>query len=166
MAAGTRHPRRRGGKERPGRGGCGQRSGPARLGSARSRQEGGDPSGEGKRQPRAGPSFPPRCLCRDGSGTRAPRGCASPSRARLLLSSARRVRGSRSREKPHPAEGTEQQGQGPRPGPQTRGAERPGLGDGSSSTPGSSEAPKERPGFLRVPHPALLNKTRCSKTHK
>lgn len=49
----------------------------------------------------------------------------------------------------------------------SRGAlRRAGRRDGSSLTPGNGEDPEERPDLHRVPHPALLNKTRCSKTHK
>lgn len=165
-ATGTRRPGCRAGRTR--REGAAAGSAPARLGSARSRQ--GPPGGvgqsaEGRRSP-GRVSFPPspRGGCASTAAVRVLRGgCTPVSGACPLPVFAQTMGESQTQEKPPRAE---QQGQDSRPGPQTPGAEWPALGDGSSSALGSSEAPKERPCFHRVPHPALLNKTRRSKTHK
>lgn len=178
MAAGPRRdgdtaPGMPDGKDPPGRDSCRQRSGPTRPGPGPARL-GTVPAGSawqgrserrGQAQPRASvlPSFPPRWLCRNGSGTRAPAGaCPSPGLA-FCLWFCPEDGGIPDLGETAPCGAA---GTGSPSWASEAGAEWPGLGDGSSSTPGSSEAPKERPDFHRVPHPALLNKTRRSKTHK
>lgn len=169
-AAGTRRPGHRPGRTR--REGAAAGSSPARLGSTRhgpvrARMAGGSGGAEGRRQPRASVLPSPRDGRAATAAGRVLRGDARPSPTLAFCLASPRGWGSPGPRRNRPVRGApKQQGQSPRPGPQAPGAERPGLGDGSSSAPGRSEAPKERPDFHRVPHPALLNKTRCSKTHK
>lgn len=127
---------------------------------------------EGKRYGSPGrASFPfPRHgrLCRGGSECACARGDARPPPRFAFCLAFRGGWGSPSPGKKSPSvKRPEAAGSGSPSWDSSRGAlRRAGRGDGSSLTPGNGEDPEERPDLHRVPHPALLNKTRCSKTHK